>query len=51
MMTIETQYHITPKVKRIDNGHEFMLTNFYASNYIIHQKSCVKLQNKIIKLK
>jgi len=39
---IHTHYHITPKYIRFDNGHEFLITEFYASKGIIHQRSCVE---------
>jgi len=39
---IKTQFHVTPKHIRTDNGLEFLLSNFYASLVIIHQRSCVE---------
>nr|ABD32757.1 Integrase, catalytic region [Medicago truncatula] len=39
---IHTQYNITPKTVRSDNGPEFLLTDFYASKGIIHHRSCVE---------
>ena len=39
---IQNQFHVTPKFVRSDNGHEFMLSYFYASLGIIHHKSCVE---------
>jgi hypothetical protein len=39
---IETQFHITPKTIRTDNGPEFLLPSYYASKGIIHHKSCVE---------
>jgi len=38
---IQTQFHITPKHIRTDNGPEFLLPDFYASLGIVHQRSCV----------
>jgi hypothetical protein len=40
--SIQTQYHVTPKIIRSDNGPEFLLHSFYASHGIIHHKSCVE---------
>jgi len=39
---IKNHFHTTPKFIRTDNGPEFMLSTFYASLGIIHQKSCVE---------
>lgn len=39
---IETQYNLSPKIIRSDDGPEFFLSDFYASKGIIHQKSCVR---------
>jgi hypothetical protein len=39
---IETQFHVTPKVIRSDNGPEFLLHEFFTLKGIIHQKSCVE---------
>jgi hypothetical protein len=39
---IETQFQVTPKVIRSDNGPEFLLSDFFALKGIIHQKSCVE---------
>jgi hypothetical protein len=39
---IHTQYNITPKTVRSDNGPEFLLPEFYASKGIIHHRSCVE---------
>lgn len=39
---IQTHFHTTAKFIRTDNGPEFMLSSFYASHGIIHQKSCVE---------
>lgn len=36
IIMIETQYHITSKVIRTDNGPEFLLPNFYASKEVSH---------------
>jgi len=38
---IQTQHNITPKFIRSDNGPEYLLSDFFASKGIIHQKSCV----------
>jgi hypothetical protein len=50
---IQNQFHVTPKVVRSDNGPEFMLSTFYASHGIIHQKSCVETpqQNARVEIK
>jgi hypothetical protein len=40
--SIQTQFHITPKIIRSDNGPEFLLHSFYASHGILHHKSCVE---------
>ncbi|CAJ2644692.1 unnamed protein product [Trifolium pratense] len=42
IISIQTQYKITPKTIRSDNGPEFLLDSFYASLGILHQKSCVE---------
>ena len=39
---IHTQYNVTPKTVRSDNGPEFLLTDFYASKGILHHRSCVE---------
>ena len=39
---IQNQHNVTPKIIRSDNGLEFLLSDFYASQSIIHQKSCVE---------
>jgi len=39
---IQNQHNVTPKIIRSDNGPEFLLSDFYASQGIIHQKSCVE---------
>ncbi|KAK2409531.1 putative mitochondrial protein [Trifolium repens] len=39
---IETQYRVTPKIIRSDNGPEFLLNTFFASKGILHQRSCVE---------
>jgi len=39
---IQNQFQVTPKFIRSDNGLEFMLSEFYASLGILHQKSCVE---------
>jgi hypothetical protein len=40
--SIQTQFHITPKIVRSDNDPEFLLHSFYAFYGIIHHKSCVE---------
>jgi transposase InsO family protein len=42
ILMIENQFHTVPKIIRTDNGPEFMLSTFYSSKGIIHQKSCVE---------
>jgi len=39
---IQNHFHTTPKFIRTDNGPKFMLSNFYSSHGITHQKSCVE---------
>ena len=39
---IQNQHNVTPKFIRSDNGPEFLLSEFYASHGIIHQKYCVE---------
>jgi len=39
---IRTQFHVTPKYVRSDNGPEFLLNDLYSSHGIIQQKSCVE---------
>jgi len=39
---VETQFHVTPKCIRSDNGPEFLIPSFYESHGILHQKSCVE---------
>jgi len=39
---VQTQFHVTPKCIRFDNGHEFLIPSFYESHGILHQKSCVE---------
>ena len=39
---IQNQHNVTPKIIRSDNGPEFLLSDFYASQGIIHQKSCAE---------
>jgi len=39
---IQNQHKVTPKIIRSDNGPEFILSAFYASKGIIHQRSCVE---------
>ena len=50
---IETQFNIKIKSIRSDNGPEFMLSNWYDSKGINHQKSCVETsqQNGIVERK
>jgi len=44
--TVKTQFHITPKDVRSNNGPEFILTTFHVSLGIIHQKSFLKTPQK-----
>lgn len=37
-----TQFHITPKTARSNNGHEFLLHQFYASKGILRQRLYVE---------
>jgi len=39
---IQNQHNVTPKIIRSNNESEFLLSEFYASHGIIHQKSCVE---------
>ncbi|KAK2459095.1 putative mitochondrial protein [Trifolium repens] len=39
---VETQFHVTPKIVRSDNGPEFLLDSFYSTKGIIHHRSCVE---------
>jgi hypothetical protein len=39
---IKTQYNHDVKIIRSDNGPEFLMNEFYSSNGIIHQTSCVE---------
>jgi len=39
---VQTQFHVTPKCIRSDNGPEFLIPSFYESRGILHQKSCVE---------
>jgi len=40
---IQTQFHVTPKHIRTDNGPKFLLHDFYASHGIVHyQRPCVE---------
>jgi hypothetical protein len=50
---IKTQYNITVKCIRSDNGPEFFLKEFYSEHGIIHQCSCVSTpqQNGIVERK
>jgi hypothetical protein len=50
---VETQFQTQVKCLRTDNGIEFIMSDFYASKGIIHQRSCVKTQqqNAIIERK
>jgi hypothetical protein len=50
---IKTQYNITVKCIRSDNGSEFLLKIFYNEHGIIHQCSCVSTpqQNGIVERK
>lgn len=42
IILIETQFQTCPKVLRSDNGPKFLLTLFYDSIGMVHQKSCVE---------
>jgi hypothetical protein len=44
---IQTQYHVTPKIVKSDNGPKFLLNTFYDSHGIIHHKSCVETPNRM----
>jgi hypothetical protein len=50
---IQTQFSITIKCIRSDNGNEFLLRDFYAETGILHQTSCVGTpqQNGIVERK
>ncbi|KAK2359287.1 hypothetical protein QL285_084673 [Trifolium repens] len=50
---IQTQFNITIKCIRFDNGNEFLLRDFYAETGILHQTSCVGTpqQNGIVERK
>jgi hypothetical protein len=50
---IQTQFKITIKCIRSDNGTEFLLRDFYAETGILHQTSCVGTpqQNGIVERK
>jgi len=39
---VQTQFHVTPKCIRSNNGPEFLIPSFYESHGILHQKSCVE---------
>jgi hypothetical protein len=39
---IKTQYNHDVKIVRSDNGPEFLMNEFYSTNGIIHQTSCVE---------
>ena len=39
---IETQFHTKLKCLRSDNGVEFLMSEFFSSNGIVHQRSCVE---------
>ena len=38
---VDTQFSSKVKVIRSDNGTEFILPSYYATKWIIHQRSCV----------
>lgn len=50
---VETQFSLKIKVIRTDNGPEFTIPSFYASNRILHQIFCVKTpqENGLVKRK
>ena len=47
---ISTQFHTKIKCIKSDNGKEFLMPDFYASNGIIHQTLCIHTpeQNSIV---
>lgn len=47
---IQNQFHVTPKFVRSDNGPEFMLSDFYASLGILHQKICVETPQQNVRV-
>ena len=50
---IQTQFQTSIKVIRYDQGSEFMMPNFYQSEGILHQMSCVETpkQNSVVERK
>ncbi len=50
---IKTQFSVSIKMVRSDNGLEFQMPTFYAKHDTLHQKSCVSTpqQNAIVKRK
>jgi transposase InsO family protein len=50
---VQTQFNITIKCIRSDNGNEFILRDFYNETGILHQTSCVGTpqQNGIVERK
>ncbi|MCH83257.1 peptide transporter PTR2, partial [Trifolium medium] len=50
---VKTQFNANIKCIRSDNGNEFLLKDFYATNGIVHQSSCVATpqQNGIVERK
>ena len=50
---IKTQFSVSIKMVRSDNGLEFQMPTFYAQHDTLHQKSCVSTpqQNAIVERK
>lgn len=43
---VQTQYNKTIKKIRSDNGKEFLMEMFFKDKGIIHQKTCIKIQQQ-----